>query len=45
VSEGEQHLKNISDHTDADEQMPPKAKDAVEKDLQNLKSVSGAFAE
>jgi hypothetical protein len=40
VSEGEHHLKNISRHIeeiDGGQAMPPKAKDAFEKDLQNLK--------
>jgi len=40
ISEGEQHLKNISTHIegmDEGQMMPLKAKDALEKDLQNLK--------
>jgi nesprin-1 len=40
VSEGEQHLKNISNHIegmDGEQKMPSKAKEALEKDLQNLK--------
>jgi nesprin-1 len=40
ITEGEQHLKNISDHTegmDDGQMMPAKAKDALEKDQQNLK--------
>ena len=40
ISEGEQHLKNISSHTegmDEGQMMPAKAKDALEKDQQNLK--------
>ena len=40
VTEGEHHLKNISRHleqVDGEQAMPAKAKDAIEKDLQNLK--------
>lgn len=40
VSEGEQHLKNISgqiEGIDGDQSMPARAKEAIEKDLQNLK--------